>query len=415
MTTKLALLCLLLACAGLFAHGAQAQEPSVRERAEASFKAGAAAYAAGEYLAAIQALDAAYELTPLPAIAFSLAQAERRHYFVAHELVHLERAIALYRSYVSQVQSGGRRADALDALSQLEPLAAVQGARGLTAGDTHTPAQPTRVMITSEAPNARITLDGSEEVPSPLIREVDPGKHVAVVEADGFFPARRELTALHGELILGEMPLSERPSTLIVDAAADADVYVDGSFVGQGAVRVQLRAGEHRLAVAAKGARIVYRTVALERGKSHTQRVTLSRTPQRKAALGLFVAGGVVLAAGVVFGVLAIHEEDQAQAFLDRMALGNVSEKQLDSYHDHVHDRDLFRTLGAASLGGGAALLITGVLLRELDRPNAQDIQRDARSSSGPRAHSLTSVLRAASIKPWLGRGTLGAALQQRF
>ena len=49
------------------------------------FKAGASAYAAGDYLAAIQALDAAYRLTPLPAIAFSLAQAERRQYFASRE------------------------------------------------------------------------------------------------------------------------------------------------------------------------------------------------------------------------------------------------------------------------------------------------------------------------------------------
>ena len=58
------------------------------DRAKESFKAGATAYAAGDYLAAIQALDAAYQLTPLPAIAFSLAQAHRRQYFVDHEREH---------------------------------------------------------------------------------------------------------------------------------------------------------------------------------------------------------------------------------------------------------------------------------------------------------------------------------------
>src|SRR6187399_1040248 len=79
------------------------------------FKAGAAAYTAGDYLAAIQALDAAYRLTPLPGVAFSLAQAERRQYFVSREPAHLVRAIELYRVYLKQVASGGRRADATDA------------------------------------------------------------------------------------------------------------------------------------------------------------------------------------------------------------------------------------------------------------------------------------------------------------
>src|SRR3954469_15887621 len=90
------------------------------DRAKESFKAGAAAYAAGDYLAAIQALEAAYQLTPLPAIAFSLAQAERRQYFVDRSFAHLERAVTLFRRYIELSPSGSRRADALDALSQLE-------------------------------------------------------------------------------------------------------------------------------------------------------------------------------------------------------------------------------------------------------------------------------------------------------
>src|SRR6476469_3016727 len=79
-----------------------AQQPPDIERAKASFKAGANAYAAGDYLAAIQALEAAYEISPLPAIAFSLAQAERKQYFVNEERAHLERAIALFRRYLQE-------------------------------------------------------------------------------------------------------------------------------------------------------------------------------------------------------------------------------------------------------------------------------------------------------------------------
>src|SRR4051794_3084418 len=93
----------------------RAQSREDLDRAKASFQAGATAYAAGEYLAAIQALESAYALTPLPAIAFSLAQAERRQYFVAHEPPYLLRALELYRRYLDQVPTGGRRAAALHA------------------------------------------------------------------------------------------------------------------------------------------------------------------------------------------------------------------------------------------------------------------------------------------------------------
>ena len=90
-----------------------AEPASDVERAKESFRAGATAYAAGDYLAAIQALDAAYQLTPLPAIAFSLGQAERRQYFVDHASDHLRRAISLFHRYVELSPTGSRRADAL--------------------------------------------------------------------------------------------------------------------------------------------------------------------------------------------------------------------------------------------------------------------------------------------------------------
>ena len=108
-----------LACAVplLLARPGLAQSAADTERAKASFKAGANAYAAGDYLAAIQALETAYELSPLPAIAFSLAQAERKQYFVKQDREHLERALLLFRRYVEQAPRGPRREDALSAIA----------------------------------------------------------------------------------------------------------------------------------------------------------------------------------------------------------------------------------------------------------------------------------------------------------
>src|SRR3954454_18903721 len=99
---------LVLGLASLPLSALAADPPSDLERAKESFKAGATAYAAGDYLAAIQALDAAYQLEPLPAIAFSLGQAHRRQYFVDHDPEHLDRSIALFRQYVELAPSGSR-------------------------------------------------------------------------------------------------------------------------------------------------------------------------------------------------------------------------------------------------------------------------------------------------------------------
>ncbi len=77
---------------------------------------------------------------PCRLIAFSLAQAHRRQYFVDHAREHLQRSIALFRQYVELAPTGSRRADALDALSQLEPLAAAQP-------KAPSPSQPTRTQF----------------------------------------------------------------------------------------------------------------------------------------------------------------------------------------------------------------------------------------------------------------------------
>ena len=183
-----------------------AQPAADLERAKASFKAGANAYAAGDYLAAIQALEDAYEISPLPAIAFSLAQAERKQYFVDEQ-----RAASWSAPWRCFGATWRKRRAARAARTrgwpstswsrcwaqsprQREPAAKAQ-------------ARPTRLMIVSDAPGARITLDDGAAAASPLIREVTPGKHHARVQAPGYVDAERDVTALAGELLLTEVRL----------------------------------------------------------------------------------------------------------------------------------------------------------------------------------------------------------------
>ena len=321
----------LAACLALLSLRAAA-EPSELERAKESFKAGATAYAAGDYLAAIQALDAAYQLTPLPAIAFSLGQAERRQYFVDHGREHLERAITLFRRYIEVSPSGSRRADALDALSQLEPLVAALATPDVAqAPPPAAEARRTRVLITSEAAGARLTLDDAAAAPSPLIREVEPGKHRLRVEAPGFFPVQRDVNAIAGELILTQVPLRERPSTLALWTPPDAEIYIDGSYVSDGGegVTLQLPSGRHRIAVGQQGHRVAAQTVVLERGKARSLRIVLEPTPQRLTSEVLFIGGGAALGASLVFSALAVRAEGRAEQFLGQRAYRNVSNPEL--------------------------------------------------------------------------------------
>jgi len=399
---------------------AVAQQQDDVERAKASFKAGATAYAAGEYVAAIQALGAAYAITPVPAIAFSLAQAERRQYFTAHEREHLDRAISLFRRYVDQVPSGGRRADALDALAQLEPLAAVQVPAGATRGPGENDAtRRTRLMVSTEAPNARLSLDGdgASPAPSPLIREVLPGKHRVEVSAEGFYPEERELTAVLGELIPEVVTLRERPSTVVISAPPSAEIYVDGAFSTRGGDRVtlELPSGPHRLAVAEKGHRVAARLLELERGKSQTVGITLEPTRQRKAAVVLFISGAVALASSAVFGGLTVRAESRAQDFLVKQTQGNVTSADLSGYQEDAAARTRYRLATAISLASAGGFFITGFFLYELDQPSSEQLHRASTAPEIDRPPSRDGASRRIRVTPVAFPGSFGAVLEAAF
>jgi tetratricopeptide (TPR) repeat protein len=386
------------------------------ERAKDWFKAGATAYAAGDYLAAIQAFDAAYELTPLPAIAFSLAQAERRQYFADHDRAHLDRAIKLFSRYNAQVQSGGRRADALDALSQLEPLAATLERPNAPRTPLQTAApRQTRLMITSDAPRARLSLDGGPASASPLIREVEPGQHRVEVSAAGFFPSQRDLVAVAGELIPVDVPLREQPSKVELESPEGAEVYLDGAFVSEGGAHVslQLPSGPHRLAVAQKGRRLWAQTIALERGEVRSIRVTLEPTRQRAVALTLFIGSAAALGTGVVLSALAVRAEGRAEGFLGKKSQVNVTSAELSRYKGAIADRNRYRTATAVTLASSLGLFITGLCLHELDRPNPQELYRSP-PPERPGPTPAPEQLRL-SLLPLLAPDGFGAAIHAAF
>jgi tetratricopeptide (TPR) repeat protein len=402
---------LVLAFSLLLVSPSAAQQPQDLERAKASFKAGANAYAAGDYLAAIQALETAYEISPLPAIAFSLAQAERKQYFVKQERQHLERALTLFRRYLQQEPRGPRREDALSAIALLEPLLGAKPAVGEAPAKAQ--ARPTRLMIVSEAPGARIALDGGAPTASPLIREVTPGKHRARVVAQGFFDVERDVTAVAGELILTEVELTERPSMLYVWAPEGADIYLDGVYVARGGPRLQLAVstGRHQLAVGQKGKRLVDRTVEVERGKSNTAVVRLEPTAQRNLSELLFIGGGAALGAGVALSAFAVRSENRAEDFLWRRKWRKVQTAELIAYEASVVERNRYRTAATISVAGSLGLFITGLFLHELDHPNFAGPRQKELPAPNPELTSSYPI----QFSTTAAAADVGASLQVNF
>src|SRR6185312_4684665 len=107
----------LLVILALLCAVAVADDPKAAER---YFRAGEKAYAAQNFAAAAQNFEEAYKAAPLPEIAFSAAQAYRRQYRVDARPEYVARAVALYRIYLDQVKTGGRVADAADAMGEMQ-------------------------------------------------------------------------------------------------------------------------------------------------------------------------------------------------------------------------------------------------------------------------------------------------------
>jgi hypothetical protein len=365
------------------------------ERAKESFRVGAAAYSAGEYLAAIAALDAAYALAPLPAIAFSLAQAQRRQYFVDRQLEHLVRSVALFRRYLEQVSSGGRRADALDALAQLEPLVARQQAAPLAQATARPPS--TRLLVIAEASGARVWVDDDELIGA-MIREVTPGKHRLVVRAPGYHDAEREVMAVAGELIPVSMVLAELPGMLEVKAPTAAEIYIDGAFASLGGhVSLQVASGKHRISVSQNGHRMSTREVDMPRGGRQQVHIELEPTGQRMTSHVLLIGGAVALGAGTFLSVLAVQSEGAARDFLARRDNANVSTAELVRYQADVERRDRYRLMAGVNFAASLGLLVTGLFLHELDQPRAEELNRTV------------------ELEADIGPGHLGARLQGAF
>jgi hypothetical protein len=378
LRAAMSMVCALALCVQL----AAAQEPTSQDLAQSKsfFKAGASAYEMGDYAAAIQALDAAYRLTPLPAVAFSLAQAERRQYFVSRDRSHLERAIELYRTYLHAVETGGRRADATDALGQLEPLAALSVPSDGAERELPDAARDrTRLMISCAVPNAQVSLDDAAPVAAPLIARVMPGLHRIVVSAHGYYPTERSVEAVPGELLPIELSLREQPASVVVHAVPESDLHVDGTFLGRVGARrrFELPRGEHKLTLSETGHEIARVNAQLAPGEARDIAVDLPQTNQRTTAVTMFVASGGALLVGGVVAALAVDREEVARKIERERAAGNISPAQLAAYDEAKRDRNRWRGIAATSFVVSLAAGVTGLLLYVLDEPDLRE-PRDA-------------------------------------
>lgn len=393
--------CTLLLALLLSAGMASAQTPEKLEQAKALFNAGAQAYSIGQFTAAIQAFDEAYKITPRPAILFSLAQAERKQYFVDHQPKRLERAVDAYRRYVSEVAQGGRRADAVQALSELEPILEKQKAQGMPAPAAVPEAKvAARVMVTSPTSGAQVSLDGGNASEAPFIGEVKPGKHQVLVTAKGHDAEKRDIQVVEGGLVALDLPLKERPALLSVAAPSGSEIHVDGRLVGVAPLMtpISLAHGRHFVAVMKNGAVAWARDVDLVRGETRSVEPQLSTSTQRKISYVVLGTSAAALITGGVFVGLTLDRQSKAQSILDERAATGISPDRLDTYDKTRDQRDRYKLIATIGLASGAVLGVSGFLLYAMDRPSVPMREAGPTDKSAPAPVAPTFEVRAVPI-----------------
>ncbi|HTR52282.1 MAG TPA: PEGA domain-containing protein [Kofleriaceae bacterium] len=369
------------------ATGARADDAADhRAAAERYFHAGEQAYKDQSFEAAAEDFDRAYGELPLPEIAFSAAQAYRREFRVDPKVEYVKRAVELYRVYLDAVKTGGRVADAADALGdmqrELEKL--------IRAGAKVSPAlaaEHTQLGISVIVPGARsgvheiedsgahaalalvVTLDGKRVQPYRPIN-VPPGRHAIHVEASGYQPVDRDEDIVQGTASMIEIPLVAKPARVTVNTEDAASVNIDGRPEGAAPIAaVALPAGKHVVIILHRGRVPVARELTVGNGEDVVVAEPLVATRQRRAVP--YVIGG-----GAVLGVLALgaaagdlYYQHQAIAARDTIDRGNAPSAVLD---DYSRERSRSGDFGVATswlAGGALAAFAIGVGLYYFDNP----------------------------------------------
>lgn len=382
-----------LAASLLLASAAPPAQAEDVDKAKVLYNAGAEAYAAGNFLAAIQAFTAAYALSPRPAILFNLAQAERRQFTIDHDPAKLREAIKHFRQYLAEVKQGGRRADAVDALADLEAQASRLGDAEMAAAAAPVKAV-TRLMISCNVKEATITVDATAHNEVPVIDEVKPGKHTVKITAPGYFDDVREVTAVEGNLVAAEVTLKERPAVLAFDAPSGADVSVDGRPVGTAPMKaIELPSGAHTITLTRAGKRPFMASLTLERGEARTVPVSMETTDRRVASYVVLGTAGVGALVGGFFVLDALHFQNTATGIRDEAARGNIGSDRLSAYNDAIGKRDSMRSASYVAFGITGGLLLTAGALYFFDHPVPRSGDEIVAPPAAPRVAFLPVVL----------------------
>jgi hypothetical protein len=295
--------------------------------------------------------------------------------------------------------------------------------------------QLARLRVATRLPDAEVVVDGEKKGTTPLAAPlvVEPGLRRVELRRDGYKTAKAEVTAVAGaaaevalEPEIDAIALATQGEVVNAEVSESAvTVSVDGGRGQELSGGLRLLPGRHVLRFERGGFVPAERAVLVQRGVTSTVRVFLEATAEHRVEVesaartrrtwGWITAGvGVAVAAGGV-AYLKINADniDQAQKDYDQVVAEtapnsgrrcdpfspNVTVAQCNAdltwQSDHLQSTKSLTKIGYVTVGAGAAMLVTGVVL-VLTAPGARD--------AGP--SSVRALTPVAAWEP--GRGWVG-------
>ncbi len=391
----------ILAILLFFALQPQSFAEDRRKEAERFFRSAERAYKAAQYEAACEAFERAYQVLPLPAIAFSMAQAYRLQYARDEDPKKLRRAVELYRIYLKAEPNGGRAADASASLADLLPAFS----RLSGGGSGFEASRDTKIMVSSPVEEAVGSIDNGPLKKLPFVEVVKEGSHRVHVEAAGYFPINQDYPVVTGQFRAVEAELKPKPVLLDIEARSGSEIQIDGRTIGTSpSAPLEVSAGPHILSVTSRGHEAWSRSIDPKRGETLKLSADQPMTTQRVisyAALG--TAGALLLGSGA-FALSASKFNKDADALEQKRQTEGLSSLELATFEDTVKKRDDRLRITWITLGAGLGVAAGGAALFFLDHPRA-----DRLSETAPKtARRLKAI-------PTLSTTGAGVALLGRF
>jgi hypothetical protein len=386
----------------LVAHAHPARADEDRAKAQQYFRLGEKAYQAQNFGAAAENFEEAYKYFQIPEIAFSAAQAYRRQYRIDPKPEYVALAVKHYQAYLAKVKSGGRVADAVDALAEMQQELARIIKSGQKVSD-EIARDYTRIVINAslgketdsaalqevsdkaaKTDDVKVTakLDGQPAEPfAPLA--VSPGKHRIAVSAPGYYPMEREENVPQGDTAIADFQLRPKPARVTVNTEDGSRILVDGR--SQPTHSFELQAGRHVVSVLHRGRLGVARELTVERGQEMTFDQPLQKTMRRKVVPWLLIGSGAAAALAGASTVLAVQKDHEARNILklDIQTTGDQPASTRARYYDARTWRDRY-VIGAFTWGG-ACVALAGVaaLLYYTDDPSPDGVRVEPMAAPG--------------------------------